>query len=261
MPQYQENCSIERIEQLSKDFYRLTLRCPMIAAHAQPGQFVMVACGLTLDPLLRRPFSIHHCTQDGTLQLLFKVIGRGTQLLSECRTGQSLSLIGPLGHGFRLQPGRPVSLVGGGIGIAPLRFLVHALQQAGGAGADCTVFLGSRSGDELAPLAMEFSALGCQVHTATDDGSLGHHGFITELLAPELSRFSKVYTCGPHPMMATVAALCHSAGVACEVSLEAHMACGLGACLGCTVHGTEGQYLHVCKQGPVLDAQEVAWIR
>lgn len=249
------------IERLSASFFRITLQSPLIATAARPGQFVMAACGTTLDPLLRRPFSIHNRTPDGQLQILFRVIGQGTRLLSESTTGQELSLIGPLGKGFSLQPGEPVGLIGGGIGMAPLLFLVQALLQANGRGTDCTVFLGSRTADELSQVAANFITLGCRVETATDDGSSGYHGLVTDLLAPQVTRFNKVYTCGPHPMMATVSSICQAAGVACEVSLEAHMACGLGACLGCTVQGARGNYLHVCSHGPVMNAEEVAWNR
>jgi dihydroorotate dehydrogenase electron transfer subunit len=259
MPEYQENSRVEAIERLSSTFYRLTLVSPRIAAAARPGQFVMASCGTTFDPLLRRPFSIHRCTRDGQLQLLFRVVGQGTRLLSELKADQSLSLIGPLGQGFHIHPAESVALVGGGIGIAPLLFLAAALRQAAGGETLCHAFLGSRTAEEVSPMASDFSALGCRVETATDDGSMGYHGLVTDLLVPHLAEYHRVYTCGPHAMMAAVARLCETAGIGCEVSLEAHMACGLGACLGCTVHGVGDRYLHVCTHGPVLDAQEVAW--
>ncbi len=258
MPEHQEKSIVQSIERLSPSVYRLTLHAPLIAGEARPGQFAMVACGSTLDPLLRRPISIHQCSGDGRLQLVFKVVGRGTQLLSEIRAGQTLDLLGPLGRGFRLSPG-PVALIGGGIGIAPLLFLAQALMQTGQADAPCRVLLGAQSGEDLAPLAAGFETLGCHVELATDDGSLGRHGLITDLLPAHLPNLGKVYACGPHPMMAAVAALCASAQVDCEVSLEAHMACGLGACLGCAAPGADGRYKHVCKHGPVFKAAEVAW--
>ena len=258
MSEHQENSIVHAVEPLTDSFHRLTLHAPLIAAAAQPGQFVMVACGPSLDPLLRRPFSIHRRIGAEQIQLLFRVVGRGTRLLSELRPGQALSLIGPLGRGFGPVLADSVCFVGGGIGIAPLLFLAdrwHRSDQA------CTVLLGSRTGDELTQLASEFEALGCRIETATDDGSLGHHGLVTDLLAPHLAHIRKVYVCGPHAMMATVAGLCKTVQVACEASLEAHMACGLGACLGCTIHGTDTLYKHVCKHGPVFNAEEVAWKR
>lgn len=261
MSEHQENSIVHAVEQLSDSFYRLTLHSPLIAAAAQPGQFVMATCGVSFDPLLRRPFSIHRCIGSDLIQLLFRVAGRGTRLLSEVRPGQSLSLIGPLGHGFRLSSATSVCLIGGGIGIAPLLFLADRLKNVVPAAPSCIVLLGSRSGLELKPLIAEFSTQGCRVETATDDNSLGHHGLITDLLPPHLAEIHKVYVCGPHPMMATVAGLCQEAHVSCEASLEAHMACGLGACLGCTIHGADHRYRHVCKHGPVFNAKEVAWNR
>ena len=258
MPEYQENSIIDKIDRLAETFYRLTLHAPLIATAARPGQFVMVACGPFLDPLLRRPFSIHRCNGSDSLQLLIRVVGRGTELLARCRPGQSLSLIGPLGQGFNLPAANAsVCLVGGGIGIAPLLFWAERLATP----QRCSVLLGSRTGEELTLLAAEFSQLGCRVETATDDGSLGHHGLVTDLLANHLSTVDNVYACGPMPMMSATARACQEGRVACEVSLEAHMACGLGACLGCTVHGEGGHYLHVCKNGPVVNALEVTWQR
>lgn len=261
MREYQENSVVQAVDRLSDSFHRLTLFAPQIAAAARPGQFVMASCGTTLDPLLRRPFSIHQSFADGALQLLIKVIGCGTRFMSELRPGAVLPLIGPLGRGFRLNGATPVALIGGGIGIAPLLFLASQLPLVQGAAAPCTVLLGSQTKTDILLLAEEFSQLGCRVLTATDDGSLGYHGFISDLLPAALPEIQRVCVCGPHAMMATVAGLCQEASVICEASLEAHMACGLGACLGCTIHGSESTYRHVCKHGPVFDAREVLWTR
>jgi len=261
MSEYQENSIVRSVEQLAGSLYRLTLAAPLIAASARPGQFVMASCGLSLDPLLRRPFSIHRCLGSDRIQLLIRVVGRGTGLLAGVQPGQPLSLVGPLGRGFGTKPTGPVCLVGGGIGIAPLLFLADRLRDLLADNPPCTVLLGSRTSEELTHLATEFGALGCRVETSTDDGSLGHHGPITDLLAPHLAHLKHVYACGPQPMMATVAGLCRMAGVDCEVSLESHMACGLGACLGCAVQGADNRYRHICKHGPVFKAEEVAWTR
>ncbi len=261
MAEYQENSIVESNERLAEGLYRLTLQAPRIAAAAHPGQFIMTACGHSLDPLLRRPLSLHQVTASGTIRLLFKVIGRGTQLLSELQRGQSVSLIGPLGRGFHLPPAGPICLVGGGIGIAPLLFLANTWLQQPRPVDSCVVLLGARTGEEIRLLATEFEELGCQVHTATDDGSLGHHGLVSDLLPPLLAPLKKVHTCGPTPMMAAIAGLCREAEIPCETSLEAHMACGLGACLGCAIPGIHGHYQHVCKHGPVFNAEEVVWNR
>jgi 2-polyprenylphenol hydroxylase and related flavodoxin oxidoreductases len=258
MPEYQKNSIVQKIDRLAADLCLLTLHAPSIAAAARPGQFVMVSCGPLFDPLLRRPFSIHRCIGADALQLLIRVVGRGTELIAQCRPGQSISLVGPLGQGFRIPaPTESICLIGGGIGMAPLLFLAERLEVP----QRCTALLGSRTGAEMAQLAAEFAQLGCRVKAATDDGSFGSHGLVTDLLAPHLAATDQVYACGPMAMMAAVAQACQNARVACEVSLEAHMACGLGACLGCAVHGADGSYLHVCSNGPVVNALEVAWNR
>lgn len=261
MPQFQEKSLLLATERLSASYFRLVLSAPQIAAQAQPGQFVMVACGTTLDPLLRRPFSIHRCPGDGSLHLLIKIVGKGSQLLADLAPGTTLDLLGPLGKGFSLQPELPTVLVGGGVGIAPLLFLVEYCKLDPACFVPPAVFLGGQTAQDVQQLAEEFKQLGCPVTVSTDDGSLGYQGLVTEPLRVVLHQFRKAYVCGPTPMMAATAALCKAAGIACEVSLEAHMACGLGACLGCTVHAADGGYLHVCKHGPVMPAEEVAWIR
>lgn len=259
MPEYQENSRLVAVEQLSAGFCRLTLQAPKIAAAAQAGQFVMAACGASFDPLLRRPFSIHRLIGSDSLQLLIRVVGKGTALLAGLAAGDVVSMIGPLGRGFHLPQRGPVCLIGGGIGIAPLLMLADRLKAAGRLAEGSTVLLGSRTATELTRLVTEFTALGCRVATATDDGSLGHHGLIIDLVDDALIGMEHAYTCGPQQMMAGVARRCMERAIPCEASLEAHMACGLGACLGCTIHGTEVAYRHVCKHGPVFRVEEVAW--
>ncbi len=258
MPEFQKNYTVRQVECLGGDIFRLTLAAPDLAALARPGQFVMVACGPGRDPLLRRPFSVHSCHADGSIRLLFKVVGRGTRLLAAVQAGEELSLLGPLGRAFRPPPETgELCLIGGGIGSAPLFFLAQWLLEQGRVPL---VLLGAGTAAELAVLQRDFHELGCAVHLSTDDGSLGHHGRVTELLPALSGTIAKVYACGPMPMMAAVARFCE-ARLACEVSLETHMACGLGACLGCAVPipGRNDAYRHVCRQGPVFDALEVVW--
>ena len=259
MVEFQEKCRVTSIDQLASDVYRLVVHAPLIAGAAHPGQFVMVRVADRFDPLLRRPFSIHQQSSGGSLGFLFKTIGKGTDMLAHVVVGDSLDIIGPLGRGFDLERERPVCIIGGGMGIAPLYFLAKQLLLNDRQPELCHVLLGARNREELALLAAEFVDLGYSVQTATDDGSMGHHGFIPDLLDTVLPAVSRVYTCGPHPMMKTIVKKCQQADVSCQVSLETHMACGLGACLGCTVPGVDGRYVHVCRQGPVFYSREVAW--
>ncbi len=259
MSEFQQKCTLLARDRLAPDVFCLTFQAPKIAATACPGQFVMVRVIDGLDPLLRRPFSIHRSSgKDGTISLLFKVIGKGTEILAQRCVGDQLDLVGPLGNGFNVSHDQPVCLIGGGMGIAPLLFLAEQLKQSGRETKKDHVLLGARNKDELAPLAEEFSVLGYAVQLASDDGSIGHKGFIPDLLDFVLPTVEQVYTCGPHLMMENIVGQCQRAEVSCQVSLETHMACGMGACLGCTVHGKRG-LVHVCKQGPVFNADVLAW--
>ena len=260
MAAYQKTATVSRRETLGEDIFRLTLQAPEIARHAQPGQFVMVKTVAGSDPLLRRPFSIHQITDDDQVQILFKALGKGTRLLAGVAVGQSLDVVGPLGRGFSPPATSHVCLVGGGMGIAPLFFWASHLLRSGRP-MEILALLGARTREELASLASDMAQLGLSVRSATDDGSLGHHGLVVDLLAdlgPEPG--GSVYACGPYPMMHAVARQCMASGRPCQVSLETMMACGLAACLGCAVPSKAGAgYLHVCKEGPVFAAEDVAW--
>lgn len=261
MSEFQEKCRVTAIDCLAPDIFRLSVHAPLLSAAAHPGQFVMVRVSDSFDPLLRRPFSIHQQSADGTIGLLFKDLGQGTHILSSAGVGDSLNLIGPLGRGYDVTGNHRVCIIGGGMGIAPLYFLAKRLLRSERP-SDCDhILLGARNRDELGQLAEEFTGLGYPVQTATDDGSLGYHGLIPDLLDELLPSVDRVYTCGPYPMMKSVVEKCRKADVPCQVSLETHMACGLGACLGCTVSGADEKYVHVCKQGPVFYSGEVAWTR
>ncbi|MBA3015024.1 MAG: dihydroorotate dehydrogenase electron transfer subunit [Proteobacteria bacterium] len=261
-----EQCevTITSKERLSADIVRLTLLAPSIVEKAQPGQFINVKAGTnTLDPLLRRPFSIHQTYSDGTLQIVFKILGKGTEELARVSVDETLNVVGPLGNAFTL--GKAMCLIGGGLGIAPLLFLAKKIRQSAQSPA-LSVILGARTKDELLPLANDFTALGITPHLATDDGSLGHHGLVTDLMKILIQDQNpwQICTCGPYPMMKQIASISRSHGWNCQVSLETMMACGIKACLGCTVlANTEntkgGKYLHVCQDGPVFCEGEIAW--
>lgn len=214
----------------------------------RPGQFYMLAAeerwggGGDERPYLPRAFS-HARARDGRLTFLLEAIGPGTERLAELREGEGLHLVGPLGIGWRPAP-RSI-LVGGGIGVAPLLCLQDEL------GPEHPVLLGFRSASH----AEAASVFAGEVALATDDGSLGHHGFVTDLLREELDRDPAVtvFACGPPPMLEAVRALCAQRGVPAQLALESGMACGFGACFGCVV-ATKAGYIRLCVDGPVLDA-------
>jgi len=264
MNQFEEQAEIVRQEQLTPEIYRLTLNAPDIASNARPGQFVMVQTTTSYDPLLRRPLSIHQTIGNEQVQLMYKVVGKGTRMLSAMRPGNSVQLTGPLGHGFDLAGKDAICLVGGGMGIAPLYFLAREILRTN-TPPKLVVLLGARTAAELGPLPRDFQDIGAiETFLATDDGTLGHHGFVAELIQKHLTPEHNwsICTCGPHPMMKAVVSQCRKLGYECQVSLETMMACGISACLGCAVPRSDlsGPYLHVCKDGPVFKADEVAWL-
>ena len=245
--------------------YRIGLNCPIGFDRAKPGQFVMLRVSEGSDPLLRRPFSIHKpIVQDGHVigvELLYKVLGKGTRFLSGRHPGETLDILGPLGSAFRLPPaGRKVFIVAGGIGVAPMVYLAQNLLKNGIRPPDCRVFLGGRTRDDL--LCVEdFAAAGLSVHTTTDDGSAGDQCVVTHPVEVAVadSRPDIVFACGPLEMLSCVIGIVDAKKVACQVSIETMMACGMGACLGCAVTARDlpDKYYHACLDGPVFDADSI----
>ncbi|MBM4364198.1 MAG: dihydroorotate dehydrogenase electron transfer subunit [Deltaproteobacteria bacterium] len=190
-----------------------------------------------------------------TPSVLIKVVGEGTTRMARAVPGEPFTLLGPLGNTFR-EPaaGRRPVLVAGGVGIAPLLFLARRLAESGRAPL---AFYGGRTARDL-PLEDELAEV-AEVHLATEDGSRGRRGRVTDLLAELLPRDAEIFTCGPDRMMAAVAALAAERDVPCEVSLESPMACGYGVCLGCPVPTSAGGYLYACTEGPCVDARRISW--
>ncbi|HYM54405.1 MAG TPA: dihydroorotate dehydrogenase electron transfer subunit, partial [Solirubrobacteraceae bacterium] len=221
---------------------------------AEPGQFAMLAAeerwggGEDERPYLPRAFSIARATH-GERHFLLEDVGPGTRRLCELGEGDGLWALGPLGRGFTPPPvGRRAILVGGGVGIAPLAILQDVLE------GSVTVLLGFRDRGRAQGAALLDGA-----RVATDDGSVGHHGLVTDLLAADIERDPEavVYACGPPAMLEGVRALCAQRGAPAQLALEAGMACGFGACFGCVVPRRGGGYLRVCLDGPVIDAAEL----
>jgi dihydroorotate dehydrogenase electron transfer subunit len=263
--------AITRNLDLGHGAFLLEFEAPEAARAAQPGQFVMLRIP-GAEVLLRRPFSI--CGLPGTfadggataMQLLYKVVGCGTTLLAQLRPGAPLDLIAPLGHGFSidLPEGAEPLLVAGGIGAGPFPALVAALASRG---RRARMIYGARTAADLSLLDW-FRAHCDEVVVTTDDGSLGVKGLVTgpleELLCGPGGGNLSLFACGPEPMLKAVARLAQERNTPCELSLEAHMACGFGACLGCVVPvrrgaGEEPGYDRVCREGPVMPAGKLAW--
>lgn len=230
-------------------------------------------------PLLRRPFSIHSMValregEGSDIEILYKILGRGTHLMANWKRGKRLDILGPLGNGFSLPTTTGTQyLVAGGIGVAGLFALSQRMKANG---HRCLVFIGGKTREHILCVD-EFKTLGADVHVATEDGSLGFRGMITDMVVSFLQDHptpSGFFACGPSDMLKAIAHIAQSQSVACQVSLETRMACGLGACLGCVIRTRGGPlteseqafgegkgflYKRVCKEGPVFDSEEVDW--
>ncbi len=262
-----------RPEPNNDSVYRLFLKgVEGISGEARPGQFVMVRVAEGIEPLLARPFSVHLAAPDkGRLTLLYRVVGRGTELLSRRRPGESLTLWGPLGRGFEISAGGEHILVAGGLGVAPLVFLYWTLVSEQKKDAYRFLVGVPRKTDLVGPAGLELMtdtarelAPDLKVSEDPADQDEGFAvGLVTDHLAELLGdpSFKKptVYACGPPGMLEAAAAICRDLRVPLQVSLEANMACGVGACLGCAVRTANGDYARVCREGPVFDARDIDW--
>lgn len=253
----EQNCTIVAREEMGDAIYLVLAVGDMVRKSFKgPGQFVHVKCGEGL--LLRRPISVCSCQEDvpdDLLSIAFEVRGDGTRWLAQRQVGDKLDVLGLLGNGFAIKPEGRYLLVGGGIGIPPMRGCAQYTQ------GRSTAILGGRSKGKII-LKHCFEEECAKVMVATDDGSLGHHGFVDALVRQELEQdrgYDAVLACGPKPMLRNVAKAAEEFGVPCLVSMEERMGCGVGACLVCACDMADGSRKHVCKDGPVFDAKEVDW--
>lgn len=237
-------------------FWHCAFRASGLAAKVKPGQFVNIRLTDGFQPLLRRPFSVH-AAAGVEFTVMYQVVGEATALFSRQKAGTLLDIIGPLGNGFTLTPlsqAKPL-LVAGGMGVAPLAFLAERLTRKP------LVLIGAKTKTQVL-CEKDFIDADCSVKIATDDGSRGFKGYVSELLEKELSvRGDKppaIYACGPNPMLKEVARIALARRIPAQLSLEEHMACGIGACLGCAVN-TKSGFRRVCKEGPVFTAGELIW--
>lgn len=268
--------------QLAKDTYLVRFAAPEIARQITPGQFVMLRLAGFNDPLIGRPLALYDTygpdSNPDSLSVVYLVKGKLSTRLATALAGQKLEVWGPLGNGFLPQPTEHLVLVAGGIGQTPfLAVAQEALgrrrygspQREGGFAKRVTFCYGARSADYLTSIE-DFDRLGVNVRIATDDGSRGHHGLVTDLVRKTLAEDgssnagkTRILCCGPEPMMEAVSHLASELGVPCQVSLETPMACGIGICFTCVakVRDERGEwdYKRTCVEGPVFDAAKIEW--
>ena len=242
-----QNFKLIKNEEIADGIFDWIVENPNLSKLAQPGQFAHVKVpGKTL----RRPISICDATEN-TLRLVFQVKGEGTEIMSKIKTGEEVEILAPLGNGFKVEKGKKYCFIGGGIGVPPM---LYAAKQA----ENPLVITGFRD-KSLVVLQEDFKKNGSEVVLTTDDGSAGVHGFVTDVLKERLSDIDEVCACGPIPMLKAISEICKGK-VPCQISLEERMGCGIGACLVCAcktkLNGEDG-YTHVCKNGPVYNAEEV----
>lgn len=254
------------VAEVARATFRLELHAPALAAEVLPGQFVMIEPRPGGEPFLRRAFSVCDLLPGPSgapdrLVLLLTVIGRGTRALSRRLAGEEALVLGPLGRPYDLgDPGKPLLLVGGGIGTAPFPLVARARRDSG-AGGPLRALFGFRDAAAVC-LVREMEDLGCPVTLCTDDGSAGAKGRVTDHLDPLLSPGVTLLACGPNPMFQALAARLAGRGVPCQVSTEEPMACGYGLCFGCVVpvRAPEGvRWTKSCIEGPTFPIEAIAW--
>ena len=245
------NATLVKKEEIAKGIFDFVLECPVLAKKAKAGQFAHIAIpGKTL----RRPISICDATEK-TLRIVFQVKGEGTKILSQSKVGDEIDILAPLGHGFEIPENKKIAFIGGGIGVPPM---LYSAKQADSAIA----VLGFRNKDAII-LTEDFEKVCEKVYVTTDDGSAGIHGFTTDVLKEIINDVDLVCACGPTPMLKAIAQICKDNNKPCQVSLEERMGCGIGACLVCACKTLDkngnAEHSHVCKKGPVYNAEEVVW--
>ena len=250
-----ENSQIVSNVLIAPDVYIMTVQSPEMAEKAQPGQFAM----LYIDKgelILPRPISFCDVNLSrGTIQFVYKVVGAGTDALSRLHAWNKISILGPLGNCYSTKGPKnerfsKVALVGGGVGIPPIHLLAKSLVTIG---TYADIYLGFSS----SPILVErFRHLASRLHVTTENGSFGHTGNIIDLLSAHDMEYDQIFACGPKAMISTLVQFCKKKGIRCQVSLEERMACGLGACVGCSIR-VKDTYVRVCTEGPVFYDDEV----
>ncbi|MEN6318591.1 MAG: dihydroorotate dehydrogenase electron transfer subunit [Syntrophaceae bacterium] len=265
------NGKIIKNMQICGDHFLLSVKLPKSFNSPLPGQFVMVREKGRIDPLLGRPFSVYSFELSkyaAIIEILYKVVGRGTLLLSKLKKGDPVEIFGPYGRAFDVSPeAKTVAFICGGIGIAPITFLISRYKNLSDMqDVEFICYYGAVSANNLVGFE-QIREMCSEVHVSTDDGSEGYKGFVTELFAKNISLYdtlnSKIYACGPRPMLQRLSKLLVDNPLPCQILMEERMACGVGACLGCAVSTKQKEgkieYKRVCKDGPVFNIEEIAW--
>ena len=254
------NCLVIQQTQITEDIYHIVLKANEIARDCSPGQFVHMRISEKIDPLLRRPFSIHRVDrQKGQIELLYRIVGQGTTLLQKAKSGDFFQVMGPLGKGFSLNEDYTTALVVvGGMGVAPAFFLMDELI---GIKKQVVIYWGAKSGSEMFGIK-ELETSGIEIHLATEDGSQGSHGLVTDSVQTFLDQHSNQvslsgFVCGPKALLQKVQAMSFKSAFEWQASLEERMACGIGICQGCAVKLKKKGFCMVCSEGPVFDLKEV----
>ena len=262
MTLYNETAPILVNEEMGCNIWLMTVKAPRIAATARPGQFVHVRIPGMDDHILRRPLGIYaRNREEGTVDMMYQVLGFGTDRMTQLAAGESVELIGAIGRGWEVpEDAKRALVVAGGVGSAPLYPLIEELTERG---VEVHAVLGASTVDALVARERYEGALGCAPACSTDDGTYARHGFVTDVLKEQVAGATGVAACGPKPMLKAIAAIAKEVGVPCQVSMEERMGCGIGACLVCACalksENGETRYGHVCKDGPVFNAEEVEW--
>ncbi len=257
-----EKCRVLEHVEIGKGYRVMVFGAPQMAGVTEPGQFVHVKVpGLEMSAL-RRPFSVFDAG-DGRVTILYKTVGRGTAMLNRVQVGDEVSVLGPLGHGFPVTCEGAALLVGGGFGVAPLYFLARRLLANKIAAEKIKLFVGGRTKEDLLCLE-KFAALGIDVKAATNDGSAGVKGLVTDPLDDELIRLRQagekfeLFACGPDGMLKAVAMRATGTGAKGWISMDRHMVCGVGACYACIQKTVRGNS-RCCIEGPVFRAEDLIW--
>lgn len=238
-------------ERICSDIYLMELHAKKFVNSIKPGQFVHISCNNQNSTFLRRPISIFDVnTENETISLLYKVVGKGTEYFSTLKSGDTINLLGPLGNSFNIDYQKPL-IIGGGIGVAPLKFLVRKFNEKG---IEPDIVLGFSENEQLEIVKL-FKDVECNIHISTDEISDYFCGNSCQLasLVLEKQNFDSIFACGPNIMLQNLP----ETNLPTYISLEEYMACGVGACLGCAVKNSSGGYSHVCKDGPIFEAKGV----